>query len=68
MLVSAQRNTIAAAISAGVQARLSSERSIAACLRAAGHGRVHSVSTKPGATAFARAPRAAILPPRRRAA
>ncbi len=55
ILVSAQRNTIAAAISTGVQARLSSERSIAACLRAAGQGRVQSVSTNPGATAFARA-------------
>src|SRR5437667_5859639 len=55
MPVSAHRNTIAAAISAGVQARLSSERSMAACLRAAGHGRVHSVSTNPGATAFTRA-------------
>ena len=49
------RCTRAAAISAGVQARLSSERSMAACLRACGHGRVQSVSTKPGATAFARA-------------
>src|SRR5439155_4282061 len=54
MLVSAQRNTIAAAISAGVQARFSSERSIAACLRAGGQGRVQSVSTNPGATALAR--------------
>src|SRR5260370_8833314 len=55
MLVSEHKKTIAAAISAGVQARLSSERSMAACLRAAGHGRVHSVSTNPGATAFTRA-------------
>ena len=34
MLVSAHRNTIAAAMSCGVQARLSSVRSIEACLRA----------------------------------
>src|SRR6266487_3808063 len=67
MLVSAQRNTIAAAISAGVQARLSSERSMAACLRACGHGRVQSVSTKPGATAFARASGASLLDIARRA-
>src|SRR5712672_527179 len=54
MPVSAHRNTIAAAISPGVQARLSSVRSIEACLRAAGHARVHSVSTKPGASEFTR--------------
>src|SRR5580704_720473 len=55
MVASAHRNTMAAAISAGVHARLRSVRSIEACLRAAGHARVHSVSTKPGATALTRA-------------
>src|ERR1700752_3491809 len=55
MPASAHRNTIAAAISAGVQARLSSVRSIEASLRPAGQARVHSVSTKPGATALTRA-------------
>src|SRR5262249_35116587 len=53
MLVSAQRNTIAAAMSAGVQARWSKERSIAACLRSAGHGRAQWLPTTPGATAWA---------------
>src|SRR5262249_26254391 len=55
MVLSAQRNTIAPAMSAAVQCRLSRVRSIAACLRAAGHARVHSVSTWPGATALTRA-------------
>src|SRR5256885_16138445 len=54
MLASAHKNTIAAAISAGVHARLSRVRSIDACLRAAGQRRVQSVSTNPGATALTR--------------
>src|ERR1700686_5441121 len=55
MLLSAHRNTIAPAMSAGTQWRRKSVRSIAAALRAAGQARVHSVSTWPGATAFTRA-------------
>src|SRR6516162_1325540 len=54
MAASAHRNTIAAAMSAGVHARLSSVRSMEACLRSAGHCRVQSESTKPGATALTR--------------
>src|SRR5262245_4061976 len=55
MPASAQRNTIAVAMSAGVHARLSKVRSIETRLRSAGQARVQSVSTKPGATAFTRA-------------
>src|SRR4051794_194234 len=55
MLLSAHRNTMAPAISAATQWRLSSVRAIAPSLRSAGHSLVHSVSTWPGATALTRA-------------
>ena len=55
MLLSAQRNTMAPAISAAVHGRFISVRSTEARLRSSGHWLVHSVATKPGATALARA-------------
>src|SRR5262249_31672021 len=56
MLLSAHRKTIAPAMSAAVQWRRSSVRSIAAALRSAGQRRALSVPPCPGPTALPRAP------------
>src|SRR5262249_13444885 len=58
MLVSAHRNTIAAAISAGGEARLCSGGPRGACFRAAGPARGPPGSPEPRRTAFTPAPRA----------